>query len=228
MIVFFSSHIEGPQAKLLDEEFTHCIKVLRKQIGDTIHLVDGKGAHYRGNIQSISKKECLIDILSTDKKESIDIRKAIGIAPTKNISRFEWFLEKATEIGITDIYPIIYKQSERKIIKPARAQKIVRSAFKQSLRYFEPTLHPLTNFDAFIKLDINYELKFIAHFEQDNPIIQQEIDHDKSTIVLIGPEGDFRQQEIDQATDLGFKKVNISENRLRTETAGVVALNYIV
>lgn len=226
MIVFFAKEVQDYQAKLQDEELKHCTRVLRHKIGDQINLVDGKGAHMMGIIKSISKKECLVKIESTDFKKPLAHTKSIGIAPTKNISRFEWFLEKATEIGVTDIYPIIFKQSERKTIKPERLQKIIRSAFKQSLRYYEPTLHPLQNFEVFIERQFNHKHKLIAHQDADAPLIS-DFKSENSFLILVGPEGDFRDQEIDVSLAAGFQKVRLGNNRLRTETAGLVALTHI-
>jgi len=228
MIVFFIEEINGSQANLINEEFTHCIKVLRHQVNDLIHLVDGQGKHYEGTILSIEKKKCLIKLLKTTQNSKPAPSKAIVIAPTKNISRYEWFLEKATEIGVTDIYPVLYKQSERKHIKAERSKKIIRTAFKQSLRFFEPKLHPLTSFEQFIKLGLEHDQRIIAHYNENNPSLEKLIDREKSAIVLIGPEGDFRDEEIKLAKENGYQEVNISKNRLRTETAGVVALNFIV
>jgi len=228
MIVFFTHEISDSKAKLIDEEFTHCIKVLRHKVGDSIHLVDGKGMQCQGEILTIEKKMCVVSISKVDHRKTPPTPKAIGIAPTKNISRYEWFLEKATEIGVTDIYPILFKQSERKHIKNERSNKIVRTAFKQSLRFYEPTLHPLLPYEQFLKLDLSYNQKFIAHFGEQNKDLKDLGDSNSSSIVLIGPEGDFREEEIKMAQDKDYQIVNISENRLRTETAGVVALNFIV
>ena len=229
MIVFFTTNILGDTAKLEGDEHQHCVKVLRKKVGDLLVLVDGAGNRMSAKLVEIGKRECNLVILDTKHHPVSERKIAIGIAPTKNMSRFEWLLEKSTELGITDIYPLIYARSERKRINEARCQKIVLSAFKQSLRTDLPMLHSLQLYKDFIESNLNlYPQKIIAHYVEGQSHIQELITKDVSTITFIGPEGDFIEEELTKAKDNGCVSMNISQNRLRTETAGLVALQYML
>lgn len=228
MHLFYTPDITGNEYTLPEEESKHCIKVLRLEAGDQVSLVDGKGGFYTCEIIQPNAKRC--EVRCIEKKEHYgqrDFRVHIAIAPTKNIERIEWFLEKCTEIGIDEITPLLCEHSERKIIKLDRLEKVIISAMKQSLKAYLPTLHPMTSFPQFVK---NHEntLKCIAHCDEGNKHSLHEIysPHQNVTI-LIGPEGDFSSHEIELAMNRDFIPVTLGNSRLRTETAGIVACHSI-
>ena len=209
----------------LDEaESRHCIKVLRLKQGDTIYLTDGKGFFYLAKISDTNPKHC--QLIITQKEEEQKTRNYqlhIAIAPTKNIDRFEWFLEKVTEIGVDEITPIVTENSERKVVKLERLEKIVISAMKQSLKATKPIIHPIINFKDFIGHETNAQ-KYIGHcYEGDKKELIHSISTKEKHIVLIGPEGDFSLSEVEEAIAKGFQPVSLGNSRLRTETAGIVA-----
>jgi len=209
---------------LPEEESQHAVKVLRLQTGDAITVVDGVGGFYNARITNPHPKHCGFEITETiiDYGKR-DYKLHIAIAPTKNIERLEWFIEKATEIGIDEITPIICRFSERKIIKAERLEKIIVSAAKQSVKAYFPTLNALCTFDELIKKQ-NASQKFIAHcYEEDKKLLQTECKNPKDVLILIGPEGDFSKEEVQKAISAGFIPVSLGNSRLRTETAGVVA-----
>lgn len=213
---------------LPEEESQHAVKVLRLQVGDAITVVDGVGGFYKARITNPHPKHCLFEIIETvlefGKK---DYKLHIAIAPTKNIERLEWFIEKATEIGIDEITPFVCRFSERKIIKAERLEKIIISAAKQSVKAYFPTLNPLCTFDELMKNHQSSQ-KFIAHcYEEDKKLLQNEIKKSSDVLILIGPEGDFSKEEVQKAISLGFVPVSLGNSRLRTETAGVVACHTV-
>ncbi len=224
MHLFHISDINDNIAQLNIEEARHCVQVLRKRVGDSLDLVDGQGFFYKGEIIEISRKSCLVRILS--KKEQLkhnpDLK--IAIAPTKNIDRLEWFLEKATEIGIDEIVPILCTRSERKRIREDRLQKILLSAMKQSLKAYLPVLHELVDFKTFIQEDHPEKQKFIAYCNDDQLLhLKNVCKKGESCLILIGPEGDFTPEEIAIAKENGFRGISLGESRLRTETAGLLS-----
>lgn len=228
MLLFYTDDIKDNWATLSEEETIHLKKVLRKQVGDTVHFVDGKGGWYTGSIFEFSKKSALLQIQTKEQKAAPAYRLHLAIAPTKNISRIEWLLEKATEMGIHAIYPILTTHSERKVIKPARLEKILRSAMKQSLQSYLPSLAPLQKFENFLQsFDAisNSEIdKFIAYIHPDHKIhLQDNYSPGRDVIILIGPEGGFSPEEVDLAQKRGYQAVSLGESRLRTETAGLLA-----
>jgi len=213
---------------LPEEESQHAVKVLRLQIGDEIVVVDGAGGYYKAQITNPHPKHCDFEIIETQTKfGKRDYRLHIAIAPTKNIERFEWFIEKATEIGIDEITPIISRFSERKIVKEERLEKIIVSAAKQSVKAYFPKLNSLFTFDELMKKH-HASQKFIAHcYEEDKKLLQNEIKKSSDILILIGPEGDFSKEEVQKAISLGFVPVSLGNSRLRTETAGVVVCNTV-
>ncbi|MFT6333996.1 MAG: 16S rRNA (uracil1498-N3)-methyltransferase [Saprospiraceae bacterium] len=227
MIIFNSQNINDGVAKLTDDECQHCSKVLRKKMGDFVYVTDGKGHLYTGTIGLISKKEVEIVSLVEIEKQGAPHRKGIAISPTKNIDRFEWFLEKATEIGITDIYPFLSKRSERKVIKPERLEKRMVAAMKQSKNLHKPTLHPLIALKEIVYGDIGFENKYIAHCMEPESALQKLYNSGTDAIVLIGPEGDFTEDEISLAAANKWIEVSLGKSRLRTETAGLVACHLL-
>ncbi len=204
-------------------ESNHCVRVLRHQEGDKIYILDGKGTLYEGVIEVASSKKCQIKIISTQKKEEKRPKLHIAVAPTKSIDRIEWFLEKAAEIGVNEITPIICKNSERKIVKNERLDKILISAIKQSKDYWKPLLNEQLDFEKFIKQDFTGQ-KYIAHcISNEESHLFDALKKDENVMILIGPEGDFTQNEVDLALNNGFIPISLGEKRLRTETAALYA-----
>ena len=227
MALFYVPNISAGNV-LPEEESQHAVKVLRLQIGTEITVVDGVGGFYKARITQPHHKHCGFEIIETfagfGKR---DYKLHIAIAPTKNIERLEWFIEKATEIGIDEITPVICRFSERKIVKEERLEKIIVSAAKQSLKAYFPKLNPLSTFDELMKKH-EASQKFIAHcYEEDKRLLQAEIKKTSDVLILIGPEGDFSMEEVQKAIFLGFIPVSLGESRLRTETAGVVACHTV-
>jgi len=213
---------------LPEEESQHAIKVLRLQVGAEITVVDGVGGYYKAKISNPHPKHCTFEITERlQEYRKRDFHLHIAIAPTKNIERLEWFIEKATEIGIDEITPLLCRFSERKIIKAERLEKIIVSAAKQSVKAYFPILHPLCTFDELIKTH-QASQKFIAHcYEEDKKLLQNEIKKSTDVLILIGPEGDFSKEEVQKALSVGFIPVSLGNSRLRTETAGVVACHTV-
>lgn len=231
MHVFYTPDITSDLYTLNEEESKHCSKVLRLNLGDSIHLIDGKGGLYEAEISGVSKKNVQLKVIS----KQLEFGKRnhhlhIAIAPTKNIDRLEWFLEKATEIGIDEITPLICDRSERKIVKEERLEKVITSAVKQSLTAYHPQLNPTISFAELMKKKTD-AVKMIAHcMEGEKPFVQKVIAPHQSYLILIGPEGDFTPAELDAALQNGYKAVTLGATRLRTETAALAAcfeVNYI-
>jgi len=227
MQLFYVSGIEGNACVLSEEESWHCIKVLRLQEGDEVTLTDGKGNLYKGRLVKIHQKGCLAEILEVKPEKSLTWHLHVAIAPTKNIDRFEWFLEKATEIGINEITPLICEHSEREIVKLQRLEKVLVSAMKQSLKTWLPKLNEPVKFRNFIDRDFPAQ-KLIGYCETGNESELHKIYRKGSdALIMIGPEGDFSKTEVDTAIKSGFIPVSLGTSRLRTETAGIVACNTI-
>jgi 16S rRNA (uracil1498-N3)-methyltransferase len=228
MQLFYVPNISGSEIILDETESKHAIRVLRLQKGDQIQVVDGKGGFYLAEIADANPKKCRLTIVNS----ALDFGKRnfhlhIAIAPTKNIDRFEWFLEKATEIGIDEITPLLTSHSERKTINAERLEKILVSAMKQSLKAYLPQLHELTTFKELI-INNKTENKFIAYCDEIQKIHLKDLaTKGNNTLILIGPEGDFSPEEIKLAIENGFKVVSLGESRLRTETAGIVACHIV-
>lgn len=218
----FFGIIQNNAAILNEDESLHCVKVLRHKVGDVIQVIDGKGTRAIGTIQAAHAKQCAV--LLTEKETVVNNRNYklhIAIAPTKNMERIEWFVEKAVEIGIDEISFIKCKNSERTVVKDERILKVAESAVKQSQQAYIPKLNSLVEFKEFIK-SANPDVKLIAHCEKDiKENIKKYISDKRSYTVLIGPEGDFTKDEIAQGLNAGFLPVALGESRLRTETAGL-------
>jgi len=225
MQIFYAPHIDGLEYLLPEDESKHCTRVLRMKVGDELFLTDGCGNLHTARIADDNPKRCRVQVVSTQKefgKRPFNLH--IAIAPTKNIERFEWFLEKATEIGVDTITPLLCERSERKDIKVERLQKIVISAMKQSVKAYLPTINEIQPFRNFLKLTHLAEINVIAHCNSwELTPLQQLIHRGRSVLILIGPEGDFTPAEVNLALNSGFTGVSLSTSRLRTETAGVVA-----
>lgn len=210
------------------EESKHIIKVLRKKEGDILHVTNGLGFLFVTEITVASDAKCTVKIASFEKQEEPKFHLHLAVAPTKMNERYEWFLEKVTEIGIQEITPIICEHSERKVIKTDRFQKILDTAMKQSLHYYLPKFNEPIAFKDFIKQEFNGQ-KFIAHCEEtDKKSLKNELKTDKDVTILIGPEGDFSVKEIQFAIENNYIPVSLGNTRLRTETAAIVACHSVV
>ena len=212
---------------LSKEESNHLVKVLRKNVGDTVYVTNGDGWLFTTEIVDNNPKKCMLQLLKSEKKYERNYYLHLAVAPTKMNDRFEWFLEKATEIGVDEITPILCDHSERKVIKHERLEKVLLSAMKQSLQCKLPKLNSLTPFAEFVSAPHKGQL-FIAHCEESykTPLKRKALADHKITI-LIGPEGDFSEQEIALAQQKGFLPVTLGNSRLRTETAAIVACHTV-
>ena len=224
MHIFYTPDIAGTHYTLDETESKHCIRVLRLEQGDEIILVDGHGGYFTAQIVDPNPKRCVVKVIKSELEFGLrSFQVHVAIAPTKNIERIEWFLEKSTEIGINHITPLLCRFSERKDVKTERLGKVMVSAMKQSLKAYLPQLDPLTKFNDFVSLPFDGQ-KFIAHCdEQHRDLLKKMILPNQNYLILIGPEGDFSSEEIKMAMDAGFHPVSLGGSRLRTETAGVVA-----
>lgn len=205
------------------EESKHILKVLRKKEGDILHITNGKGYLFQAEILTADLRKCKAQIISTEKSIPKRYSLHLAVAPTKMNDRYEWFLEKATEIGVDEITPIICEHSERKIVKLERMERVLQSAMKQSLQTHLPKLNPVISYKEFMNQEMS-GLKFIAHCDEGEKMeLKRRVAADKDLVILIGPEGDFSKNEINQAYNKGFVPVSLGNNRLRTETAAIVA-----
>lgn len=229
MQLFYNSDIKSTDTifQFDKEESKHIIKVLRKRGGDIIHITNGKGYLFHSEITLESEKKCEVRIIKIDAFEARKYNLHIAIAPTKMNDRLEWFLEKATEIGIDEISLILCDHSERKTFKIDRAEKIIQAAMKQSNQFYLPKINEPISFSDFISKETN-SLNFIAHCEEDKKdLFKNGIQANQNILVLIGPEGDFSPKEIALALKNNFIPVSLGNTRLRTETAGIVACHTV-
>ncbi len=230
MQLFFNSEInKTTQEFTFDKtESRHIVRVLRKKESDAIYITNGFGQLFTSEILIANDKKCLVKILKVKTFEKPwNYYVHIAIAPTKLNDRFEWFLEKATEIGIDEITPIICDHSERKVLKKDRMEKIIHAAAKQSLKYYFPKLNEPITFNEFLNSNFEGQL-FIAHCEEtDKKSLKTEIRPNQDITILIGPEGDFSTKEIKQSLVHNFIPVSLGASRLRTETAGVVSVHSV-
>ena len=229
MQLFYNSEIKnGDSTFFFDkEESKHIVKVLRKKESDKIFITNGLGYLFESEIILASEKKCEVKIIKETFQQPDTFYTHIAVAPTKMNDRLEWFLEKATEIGIHEITPIICDHSERKIYKIDRAEKIIQAAMKQSLHYYLPKINEPISLSHFVKSNIDGQ-KFIAHCEEtDKKSFQKEIAKNEKVTILIGPEGDFSTKEINLAIANQFIPVTLGNTRLRTETAALVACHTI-
>lgn len=232
MHVFYTPDITSNDYVLNEDESKHCIKVLRLNTGAEVYLIDGVGGLYKAAIVGQTKKNVELKVLeATHNYNKRNHHLHIAVAPTKNIDRLEWFLEKATEIGIEEITPVICDRSERRIVKEDRLVKVITSAVKQSLQAYHPKVNSQINFSDFLKIE-NDTNKMIAHCidESSRKYISEIAEPHQSYTILIGPEGDFTPAEIDLALQNGYKPLTLGNTRLRTETAALAAcfeVNYL-
>ncbi len=223
MHLFYTPEITGDKYQLNEEESKHCIRVLRLKQGDIIHLADGKGNLFETSIIAENPKHCIVGVNNVQHeylKRNFHLH--ISIAPTKNLGRIEWFLEKATEIGIDEITPLFCQHSERGHIKIERLEKVMIAAMKQSLKAYLPKLNEPVSFAKLTGNTYNGG-KFIAYCEDEGISHLKDVYKPGSdALILIGPEGDFSKEEIMEAKNAGFIPITLGKSRLRTETAGVV------
>jgi 16S rRNA (uracil1498-N3)-methyltransferase len=231
MIIFYCDEIHGDIAQFSEEESKHCVQVLRKKLGDSVQFIDGVGSIYEGQITEAGKRQVMVKI--THKQPGTDhtgFHLHMAVAPLKSMDRFEWFLEKATEIGVDEITPLLTEHTERTKLRYDRLEKIILAAAKQCLRTRLPKLNELVDFEDFMK---RYETnppgaRFIPHCHTDNlPHLKNNCPAGADVTVLVGPEGDFSKAEVQQAVARGFLEVGLGANRLRTETAAIVACHTI-
>ena len=230
MELFYSSDISSGIVRLDQEESAHCVRVLRHRAGDEISVIDGEGTLYRCRLSLADAKGAEAQVIdAVPNFGAHPYHLTMAVCPTKNIDRYEWFAEKATEIGIDALVPVIGEHSERKIIKPERLQRILLSAAKQSLKGRVPELGEEISVMEFIRNTPQQALRLIAYCDESldresRRSITDELSCGNPEIcILIGPEGDFSPAEVETALSLGWKPVTLGESRLRTETAAVVA-----
>lgn len=230
MNVFFCPEIKGKTAVLSSEESAHCIRVLRLNKGDKVQVIDGKGGFFNGSILLPDAKQCRIQLgeeIDHQKYRNFSIH--IAIAPTKNIERFEWFVEKAVEIGVDMITPLLCHRSERRTLRTDRFQKLIIASMKQAMIPFLTKFNELTDYPKFINsITGSTYNRFIAHCDEtERKRLKDVLAPRSNVIILIGPEGDFTPGEIELAISHSFVPVNLGNNRLRTETAGIIACHTV-
>ncbi len=223
MHLFYAPELSITGFSLPDEEAHHLIHVLRLARGDRVQVTDGKGGLAICEVLQLSKKSAILQIVTKEQCPQPARKLHIAIAPTKNMDRLEWLVEKATEIGVNRITPILCKHSERKVLNTERLRKIAIAAAKQSRHYWFPMLDELCPFDGFIQQGFSGR-KYIAHCHKGSKEHLSEIAKEEQVTILIGPEGDFNPAEVELALQQEFTPVSLGENRLRTETAALVAV----
>lgn len=224
MHLFYTPNISGDTCTLSEEESQHCVRVLRLGTGSAVHLIDGRGGLYAAQITEAHARRCTVRI--TGVQREVGKRSGylhVALAPTKSVERYEWFLEKATEVGVDEITPLLCERSERRTVKAERSVKVVTAAVKQSLKAYHPTLNPMQDFSALVAQPFD-GVKCIAHCMAPPKSLLQHVARPRGrTLVLVGPEGDFSPAEAELARQNGFVEVSLGSSRLRTETAGVAA-----
>ena len=223
MALFYAPDITD-NWELPEEEAAHSLRVLRLGVGSEIEITDGKGHFYKAEISSIVGKHCFVEAKETiEQLKGWQGRVHIAIAPTKNIDRIEWMVEKAVEIGLDEITFLNCRFSERKVVKTDRIERIVVSAMKQSLKPFKTQVNELVDFKKFIAQPTE-GAKYIAHcYESEKLLLKDALQFGEDATILIGPEGDFSPEEVELAIKAGYRPISLGNSRLRTETAGLVA-----
>jgi len=224
---FYSDSIEGQLIQLQGEEARHCAKVLRMQMGEAIQVFDGMGNLHTATIQQISKQHVQAHITETQQTPPAPYQIHLAIAPTKNISRLEWCIEKCCELGISSITPLLCQRSERKVIKPERLQKIILAATKQSQKTYLPKLHELVSVKKYLQQPFTGSQHICHCAYETNPPLAKTYQPSSDIHIMIGPEGDFHEEEVQAALASGFQSTGLGKERLRTETAGVYAISVI-
>jgi 16S rRNA (uracil1498-N3)-methyltransferase len=229
MQLFYNSDLKATDTVFTfdNNESKHIIKVLRKRKGDELWITNGEGYLFRAKIIDDSIKQCKVELISSKKTHPKSHWLHLAVAPTKMNDRFEWFLEKATEIGVDEITPIICDRSERKILKLDRMLRVIESAMKQSLQTYLPKLNEPVSLSEFLEKPTT-GLLFIAHCEDsERHELKRRVGADQDVTILIGPEGDFTPYEIKNAMSKGYTPVAMGKTRLRTETAAIVACTIV-
>ena len=228
MQLFYAPDIMPPLYALGEEESKHCVRVLRLRRGGRIHITDGRGNLFCCEITDDDPKRCTVRIVSVEEEfEKMPYALTLAVAPTKSPDRFEWLLEKATEVGVTEFLPLDTAHSERHVFKPARGEKVITAALKQSLKAYRPALLPLTPFREAVLRPFEGR-RFIAHCAparspEGKVYLPDALHPGEAAAVFIGPEGDFSPEEIDFALARGFEEITLGTQRLRTETAALAA-----
>jgi 16S rRNA (uracil1498-N3)-methyltransferase len=225
MQLFFDEKLEAGESIIVldEEESRHCFRSLRLAAGDLIEVTNGNGIRVVASLINSSGKNASAEVRTLEVLERPDHHLCIAVAPTKNHDRFEWFAEKATEFGISEIIPLITHHSERKNIHPARIRRLMIAAMKQSRTYFMPLLHEERLFSEVISAE-SHAQKFIAWCQGDEkPHLKDTLEKGRPALILIGPEGDFSNEEAEEAISLGFRPISLGKKRLRTETAALAA-----
>lgn len=227
MHLFYAPDIEPPLYTLPEEESKHCVRVLRLGAGDRLNLTDGRGTMYTAEVTDANPKRCVVRVVETVTQYGRrGYSLTMAVAPTKNIERYEWFLEKATEVGCDVFIPLECEHSERRVVKPERELKVVTSAVKQSLKAYHPLMEPMTRVRDLIARPFA-GVKLIAHCGEpvgERRYISECVGAGDAVLVLIGPEGDFSPGEVRLAVDAGFTEISLGSARLRTETAALDAV----
>jgi 16S rRNA (uracil1498-N3)-methyltransferase len=228
-LYFLPDLTEGKTAVLTAEESRHCVRVLRHKNGDSIQLIDGKGGLYAGLIREADPGACVVEIIYRHENfGDKDFKLHMAVAPTKNIDRFEWFCEKATEVGVDRLTPVICEHSEREKMKTERIQRLMIAAIKQSVKAWLPKIDEPIEFDKFISCDFSGAKKFIcSSVASPTDNFKKHYKKGEDAVVIIGPEGDFSNRELTEAAAKDFKMINLGPSRLRTETAALVACHTI-
>lgn len=227
MQLFYTPEVKDSEFTLNEQESKHCIRVLRLREGSHIHLTNGNGTLFKAEIIIANPKACKLQIIDTFQEfEKRSYYLHLAIAPTKNIDRLEWFLEKATEIGVDEITLLLCEHSERKQVKYERLERVIVAAMKQSIKAYKPKLNELINFSDFVSRQ--QKDAYIAHCHDGQKFGLKDIyQPGKNAVIMIGPEGDFSPEEVGVAVGRGIKPISLGESRLRTETAGVIACHSI-
>ena len=229
MQLFYAPDIRPPFHTLGEEESKHCVRVLRLRRGGRLHITDGRGNLFCCEITDDDPKRCTVRVVSTEPEfEKMPYALTMAVAPTKNPDRFEWFLEKATEVGVTEFLPLDTAHSERRVFKSERGEKVITAAMKQSLKAYRPALHPLTPFREAVLRPFEGR-RFIAHCApalspEGKAYLPDALRPGESATVFIGPEGDFSPEEVAFALERGFEEITLGAQRLRTETAALAAV----
>lgn len=229
MQLFYAPDLTPPLYTLSEEESKHCVRVLRLGCGDTLHITDGRGNLFCCELTNADPRRCTVRVVETRSAwEKLPYALTMAVAPTKNADRFEWFLEKATEVGVGTIVPLDAEHSERRVYKPERGERVITAAMKQSLKAYRPELRPLTPLREAVSAPFEGR-KFIAHCapaqsSAGKAYLPSTLRPGEAALVFIGPEGDFSPEEIAFALANGFEEITLGTQRLRTETAALAAV----
>lgn len=227
MNLFYQPLISDGVHYLEPEESKHAVRVMRRRVGDIIHITDGKGMRYDARILSEDQNQCAFELVRGQREAAADHSIHLAISPLSHPDRLEWFVEKAVELGVNRISLVLCERTEKRHVKPERLQKIAIGAMKQSQRLTLPDIYSPITFDAFVS-SCRADQKFIAFVDKSNPAhLFTQAKRGFSDAVCIGPEGDFTEAELKHALDSGFVKVSLGDYRLRTETAGIAACHML-